>query len=78
MPISKRVRASEETLSWGHRELVRNTFDPTLIFSVEKILQYKILLHIRANDELYAQWMHHGGKLGKRKSLQENDIDKSN
>ncbi len=70
MPISRKIKASDEMLTWIHRELVRNTFDPTLVFSIEKILMYKVLLHIRANGEFYAQWMHHGGRLSRKKTLQ--------
>lgn len=50
-------RASDEELAWIYERLARGLETNDVIFSVEKILKERVLLHVRSDNELFTVYL---------------------
>ena len=50
-------RANEQELAWIHERLTRGLETQDVIFSVEKILKERVLLHVRSEGELFSVYL---------------------
>ena len=65
-------RANEQELTWIHERLTRGLETTDVIFSVEKILTERVLLHVRSGDELFAVYLNHRtGRFSMPKELEQ-------
>lgn len=65
-------RATDKELAWIHERLTRGLETTDVIFSVEKILKERVLLHVRSGDELFAVYLNHRtGRFSMPKELEQ-------
>lgn len=65
MKNHQRRRQSEAWTEEIHAILRWRFEDNDLIFCVEKIEVWRLLLHIKSKDQLYRVWLNNGSKLGR-------------
>lgn len=62
-------RANKEELHWIYKRLSDALETRNVIFSVEKILSDRVLLHVRHEDELFSVYLKFNGRFVKAKDL---------
>lgn len=68
--VSKRVHQSAEFTDVTHHNLRLRFNNHRLIFSVEKVEAFKVLLHVKSNGTLYRCWYHAGTGIGRIKNME--------
>lgn len=70
MRASKRMRQSEEWTEDMYERLRWRFEDNDLIFCVEKVETWRVLLHIKSKGGLYRVWFNYGKGLGRIQELE--------
>lgn len=70
MAANKRMRQSAEWTEEMHERLRWRFEDNDVIFCVEKMETWRILLHIKSKDDLYRVWFNYGKGLGRIQQLE--------
>lgn len=50
-------RPTDQELAWIHHRLTSGLETMDVIFSIEKFLKHRILLHVRSGDELFSVYL---------------------
>lgn len=62
-------RASDKELEWIFFKLTNALMTRNLVFSIEKILEWKVLLHVKCDGELFSVYLRFDGKFEKPATL---------
>jgi len=69
-------RATPEELNWVANKLMNMLGTRDVIFSIEKILSYKVLLHVKSRSELFSIYLRFNGRFENQKVLYTEDFIK--
>lgn len=67
-------RATPEELNWVANKLMYMLGTRDVIFSIEKILSFKVLLHVKSRNELFSIYLRFSGRFENQKMIYKQDF----